>query len=140
MVSNASELLPEPDKPVKTTILFLGILRSMFFKLWVLAPFMCINSSICNDNGPSNIPRGELCQSSIPQASFFVFIFFTYLLISLFTHSCEWDNNSFTINAIWFCRQADALSATDRKISAMNIALFPTHPPQQEPKDVLKLI
>jgi len=39
-VSNASELLPEPDKPVNTTILLRGILRLMFFRLWVLAPLI----------------------------------------------------------------------------------------------------
>src|SRR3989344_6279781 len=43
MVSKASELLPEPETPVITTILFLGITTSMFFKLWVLAPLTTIS-------------------------------------------------------------------------------------------------
>ena len=37
-VSNANELLPEPDKPVTTTNLSLGISTSIFFKLCALAP------------------------------------------------------------------------------------------------------
>jgi hypothetical protein len=36
-VSKASEVLPLPDKPVKTINLFLGKVRSIFFKLWALA-------------------------------------------------------------------------------------------------------
>ena len=42
MVSNASEDLPEPDNPVKTISLSLGISKSMFFKLCSLAPFINI--------------------------------------------------------------------------------------------------
>ena len=39
-VSNASEDLPEPDKPVITVNLFLGISTLMFFKLCNLAPLI----------------------------------------------------------------------------------------------------
>ena len=42
MVSNARELLPEPETPVITTNLFLGMITSMFFRLCSLAPFMMI--------------------------------------------------------------------------------------------------
>src|SRR5208282_6946445 len=38
MVSNASEDLPEPDRPVSTINRSRGRSRSMFFKLWVRAP------------------------------------------------------------------------------------------------------
>jgi hypothetical protein len=38
MVSNAREDFPLPLKPVITTSLFLGILRSIFWRLWTLAP------------------------------------------------------------------------------------------------------
>ena len=41
-VSNASVDLPEPDKPVITTSLFLGITTSMFFKLCNRAPLIII--------------------------------------------------------------------------------------------------
>ena len=41
-VSNARDDFPEPDKPVMTVRLSLGISTSMFFKLWVLAPFTLI--------------------------------------------------------------------------------------------------
>src|SRR5699024_2448464 len=41
-VSKANELFPEPDKPVITTNLSLGISTSRFFKLCVLAPFTII--------------------------------------------------------------------------------------------------
>ena len=37
-MSNASELLPEPDKPVITTSLCFGISMLIFFKLCVRAP------------------------------------------------------------------------------------------------------
>jgi len=40
MVSNAREDLPEPDRPVMTTNLSLGIEISIFFKLCSLAPFI----------------------------------------------------------------------------------------------------
>jgi hypothetical protein len=42
-VSNAKEDFPEPDKPVITVSLSLGILRDMFFKLCALAPLISIN-------------------------------------------------------------------------------------------------
>ena len=42
MVSNASEDLPEPESPVKTINLSLGIIKSIFFKLFSLAPFIII--------------------------------------------------------------------------------------------------
>jgi hypothetical protein len=37
-VSNAREDFPEPEMPVMTTSLSRGIVRSMFFRLWVRAP------------------------------------------------------------------------------------------------------
>ena|SRR3989339_2424 len=40
MVSKAKEDLPEPDKPVITTSLFLGISKLTFFKLLTRAPRM----------------------------------------------------------------------------------------------------
>src|SRR5581483_5798043 len=42
MVSNASEDLPEPERPVNTTSLSRGISTSMFFKLCSRAPRMVI--------------------------------------------------------------------------------------------------
>src|SRR6185437_13745990 len=42
MVSNASEDLPEPDRPVNTTSLSRGISRSTFFRLCSRAPRMVI--------------------------------------------------------------------------------------------------
>ena len=42
MVSKAREVLPEPDTPVMTIILFLGSSRSMFFRLFSLAPLIMI--------------------------------------------------------------------------------------------------
>ena len=45
MVSNASDDLPEPDSPVMTVRLFLGISTSMFFRLLALAPQTLIFSS-----------------------------------------------------------------------------------------------
>src|SRR6476646_8707096 len=42
MVSKASEDLPEPDRPVKTTSLSRGISRSMFLRLCSRAPRMVI--------------------------------------------------------------------------------------------------
>src|SRR4030042_915614 len=44
IVSNAKDVFPLPDTPVKTTILFLGISRLMFFKLCCLAPLIFIYS------------------------------------------------------------------------------------------------
>ena len=41
-MSNANEDLPEPDKPVITTNLFLGNVTSMLFKLCSLAPKILI--------------------------------------------------------------------------------------------------
>src|SRR5579863_2434206 len=38
MVSNARELLPDPDTPLTTVSLPCGISHEMFFKLWVRAP------------------------------------------------------------------------------------------------------
>ena len=46
IVSKASEDFPEPERPVKTTILFRGISTVIFFKLWVLAPLTIIFSSL----------------------------------------------------------------------------------------------
>src|ERR1700694_5965597 len=45
MVSNASDDLPEPDRPVKTTSLSRGIVKSMSFRLCSRAPLMTI--SVC---------------------------------------------------------------------------------------------
>src|SRR5262245_31779428 len=42
MVSNASDDLPEPDRPVKTTSLSRGMATSMFFRLCSRAPRMVI--------------------------------------------------------------------------------------------------
>src|SRR5262245_5770924 len=42
MVSNASELLPEPERPVTTINLSLGISRDTFFKLCTRAPCTAI--------------------------------------------------------------------------------------------------
>ena len=39
MVSKARDDFPEPERPVKTTILLRGISTVMFFKLCVRAPF-----------------------------------------------------------------------------------------------------
>ena len=41
-VSNASEDFPDPETPVKTVNLFLGIETLMFFKLCTLAPIISI--------------------------------------------------------------------------------------------------
>ena len=49
-VSKAKEDLPDPERPVITHNLFLGILKVMFFKLWVLAPRTVILSMIYNQN------------------------------------------------------------------------------------------
>ena len=38
IVSNASELLPDPDSPVKTVSELRGIIMSTFFRLCTLAP------------------------------------------------------------------------------------------------------
>ena len=45
-MSKASEDFPEPEIPVKTTNLFLGISTLMFFKLWTRAPLIEILSAI----------------------------------------------------------------------------------------------
>src|SRR5580765_4844482 len=45
MVSKASDDFPDPESPVKTTSLSLGIVRSMSFKLCSRAPRMTI--SVC---------------------------------------------------------------------------------------------
>src|SRR5215212_2052665 len=44
MVSNASELLPEPDNPVRTTSLSRGMSMSMFLRLCSRAPRTLIRS------------------------------------------------------------------------------------------------
>ena len=46
MVSNTMLDLPDPDTPVKTTILFLGISSEMFFKLFCFKPIILIGSII----------------------------------------------------------------------------------------------
>ena len=45
-VSNAKEDFPEPESPVITTNLSLGISKLTFFKLWTFAPFIIIESFI----------------------------------------------------------------------------------------------
>ena len=42
MVSNAKDDLPEPETPVITVSSLWLIVKSMFFKLWTLAPFISI--------------------------------------------------------------------------------------------------
>ena len=42
MVSKASEDFPDPESPVKTTSLSLGMVTSTFFKLCSLAPLITI--------------------------------------------------------------------------------------------------
>jgi hypothetical protein len=44
MVSNASELFPDPDTPLITVSLPCGISQEIFFRLWVRAPRMTIES------------------------------------------------------------------------------------------------
>src|SRR5574343_286367 len=51
MVSNASELLPEPDRPVITISLSRGRSRSMFLRLWVRAPRIRMKSIIRGSKG-----------------------------------------------------------------------------------------
>jgi hypothetical protein len=46
MVSKAKEDLPEPESPVMTTSLFLGMSMFKFFKLWTRAPRTTIFSVI----------------------------------------------------------------------------------------------
>ena len=46
MVSKASEDLPEPERPVNTTILLRGISTVIFLRLWVRAPLTIIRSSL----------------------------------------------------------------------------------------------
>ena len=43
-VSKASEDLPEPESPVITTSLSLGMVKSIFFRLWVRAPLTKMES------------------------------------------------------------------------------------------------
>lgn len=45
-VSNASELLPLPERPVKTTNLFLGIWSDKFLRLCSRAPVIVIKSGV----------------------------------------------------------------------------------------------
>ena len=44
IVSKARELFPHPETPVKTTILFFGMLTETFLRLFSFAPFILINS------------------------------------------------------------------------------------------------
>src|SRR5699024_122139 len=48
MVSNASEDLPEPDRPVKTIKASRGMLRFTFFRLCSRAPWTTIRSGSCS--------------------------------------------------------------------------------------------
>ena len=50
IVSKASDDLPEPDKPVMTTNLFLGILILIFFKLFCLAPVTSMKLNLFSSN------------------------------------------------------------------------------------------
>ncbi len=43
-MSNASDDLPDPDKPVITVNLSRGMVKLIFFRLWVLAPRISIVS------------------------------------------------------------------------------------------------
>src|SRR5580704_13037051 len=43
MVSNASDDLPDPDRPVMTTSLCRGMSTSMFLRLWTRAPRTAIH-------------------------------------------------------------------------------------------------
>src|SRR5947209_6965938 len=57
MVSNASELLPEPDTPLTTVSLPCGISQEMFLRLWVRAPRITIASfAEVNENAPEKSP------------------------------------------------------------------------------------
>src|SRR3954464_11225281 len=58
MVSNARELLPDPDTPLTTVSLPWGISQEMFFKLWVRAPRITIASfAEVNENTPEGPSR-----------------------------------------------------------------------------------
>src|SRR3989344_641307 len=63
-----------------------------------------------------------------------------FSLFFSFTHSCEWDNNIFVTNEIWFSRQAGAWSAIKRKTSVKNAVPFLIRPPKQAMQDVWRLI
>src|SRR3954468_17172944 len=78
MVSNASELLPDPDNPVRTTSLSRGMSMSMFLRLCSRAPRTLIRScramkqrsslgalGICGDSSEQTI---VICQCSICRA------------------------------------------------------------------------
>lgn len=53
MVSKASEDFPEPETPLTTVSLPCGISQEMFFKLWVRAPRMTIESfALSNEKTP----------------------------------------------------------------------------------------
>jgi hypothetical protein len=59
MVSNASELLPEPDSPVITTSALRGRSTSIDFRLCSRAPRMRMNSSmvqVCNQTACGHDP------------------------------------------------------------------------------------
>src|SRR5665213_1754209 len=63
MVSNASEDLPEPDRPVITISRLRGRVRSMFLRLCSRAPLMTIASRACEGAGAIltlNPVRGRL--------------------------------------------------------------------------------
>src|SRR5688500_12469568 len=67
MVSNASDDLPEPDRPVTTTSRSRGRSTSMFFRLWTRAPRTAIQSVMgcfCRNrwpapNHPFYLPAGR---------------------------------------------------------------------------------
>src|SRR5215469_11509594 len=59
MVSKASEDLPEPDRPVRTTSLSRGISRSTFLRLCSRAPRIEITRP------PSRLRRGRLLSESV---------------------------------------------------------------------------
>jgi hypothetical protein len=80
MVSKAREDLPEPESPVTTINLFLGILMLIFFKLFCLALIISINSEflaqlsdlsilffyfvfICTNNRKQKYFQEKICQN-----------------------------------------------------------------------------
>src|SRR6267154_2008840 len=61
MVSNASDDLPEPDRPVITTSLWRGMSTSIFLRLWTRAPRTAIQSWAIKTGA---VPRGQRLEAS----------------------------------------------------------------------------
>src|SRR5581483_1253840 len=76
MVSNARDDFPEPERPVKTTILFRGISTVIFFRLWVRAP---LTTSLSAPGLKSAFAPLWACES-VP--------FFVITKSYLYTHLC----------------------------------------------------